>query len=178
MLSLTRAACAASLLTALLCPAAPAVPLAVKAAPVVVNAASIAVKAVPTAAIAVDATSDMAYTGVLLDARALPAILRSPAPSIVGPGPDWTLIYPDRSHVPTPDEVQDESIVRYYHTEVEAAQGIGGSHPLVIPAAAVIGYAHDGLQVTAADMQRLLEVEKSLHFTQNWRVGFLIPADH
>ncbi len=117
------------------------------------------------------------YTGVVIDARALPGILRSPAPAIYGANADATLVYPDRSHVPTPDEVQDESIVRYYHTPEEAAQGVGGSHPLVVKAIAVLGPVKDALQITPADMQALLEADKSLHFTRSWRVGFLLPSD-
>ena len=74
-----------------------------------------------------------------------------------------------------PMKVQDESIVRYYHTLEEAAQGVGGSHPLVIKALAVLGPAKDALQVSPADMQTLLEADKSLHFTRSWRVGFLVP---
>ncbi len=116
------------------------------------------------------------YTGVVIDARALPAILRSPAPAIYGATVDATLVYPDRAHVPTPDEVQDESIVRYYHNWDEAARGVGGSHPLVIKAIAVLGPAKDALQVSPADMQTLLEADKSLHFTRSWRVGFLVPS--
>ena len=65
------------------------------------------------------------YTGVLIDARSLPRISRSPAPAIYGALPDQSLLYPDRSHVPTPDEVQEESVVRYYHAESEAESGIG-----------------------------------------------------
>ncbi len=116
------------------------------------------------------------YTGVVIDARGLPGILRSPAPAIYGATLDATLVYPDRAHVPTPDEVQDESIVRYYHTPEEAARGVGGSHPLVISAIAVLGPAKDSLQVSPADMQTLLAADKSLHFTRSWRVGFLVPA--
>jgi len=116
------------------------------------------------------------YTGVVIDARGLPGILRSPAPAIYGATADLALVYPDRAHVPTPDEVQDESIVRYYHTLEEAAQGVGGSHPLVIKVLAVLGPAKDALQVSPADMQTLLEADKSLHFTRSWRVGFLVPS--
>lgn len=117
------------------------------------------------------------YTGVLIDARALPDILRSPSPAIYGPAPAWSLLYPDRSHVPTPDEVQDESVVRYYRTDEEAARGVGGAHPFVVKAVAVVGPAKDSLTVSADDMQKLMDVEKSLHFTQTWRVGFLVPGD-
>lgn len=116
------------------------------------------------------------YTGVIVDARGLPNILRSPAPAIYGATAEAALVYPDRAHVPTPDEVQDESIVRYYHTLGEAAQGVGGSHPLVVSALAVLGPARDALQISAADMQTLLQADKSLHFTRSWRVGFLVPA--
>jgi hypothetical protein len=116
------------------------------------------------------------YTGILIDARHLSAISRSPAPAVFGPEPSETLLYPDRSHVPTPDEVQDESVVRYYHTPNEAEAGVAGSHPLILPATAVLGYAKDALQLSAADMARLQDLEKKLHFTQTWKVGFLIPA--
>ena len=116
------------------------------------------------------------YTGILIDARDLPGILRSPAPAIYGPGPEVPLLYPDRTHVPTPDEVQDESVVRYYHSENEAEAGVAGSHPLVLKATAVLGYAKDALQLSAADVTRLQDLEKTLHFTQTWKVGFLIPA--
>ena len=130
----------------------------------------------PIAVTAAPAVPDT-YTGVLIDARALRDILRSPSPAIYGPAPAWTLLYPDRSHVPTPDEVQDESVVRYYRTEWDAARGVGGAHPFVAKAVGVVGPAKDSLAVSAADMQRLMDVEKSLHFTQTWRVGFLVPAD-
>ena len=116
------------------------------------------------------------YTGILIDARHLSTIDRSPAPAIYGPGPDMSLLYPNRSDVPTPDEVQDESIVRYYHTEADAEAGVGGSHPLILTALAVLGPAHDALQLSADDMVRLQDAEKSLHFVETWKVGFLIPA--
>ena len=120
--------------------------------------------------------SDDYYTGIVIDARQLPTVLRSPAPAIYGPGPDTSLLYPDRSDVPTPDEVQDESIVRYYHTEAEAEAGVGGAHPLILTALAVLGPAHDALQLSADDMVRLQNLEKKLHFVESWKVGFLIPA--
>lgn len=130
------------------------------------------------APVPVDQTAPAAdgYTGLIIDARYLPGILRSPAPAIYGPAPDTTLLYPDRSHVPTADEVQDESIVRYYHTEDEARAGVGGPRPLVVKAEAVLGYAHDALQLSAADMARLQDLEKNIHFTRSWKVGFLLPA--
>lgn len=127
-----------------------------------------------TAAPATPATDG--YTGILIDARQLPTIDRSPAPAIYGPGPDTSLLYPNRSDVPTPDEVQDESIVRYYHTEAEAEAGVGGSHPLILTALAVLGPAHDALQFSADDMARLQDAEKTLHFVETWKVGFLIPS--
>jgi hypothetical protein len=148
-------------------PVATTLPAAAPSAP----AASIVADTAPAASGAADE-----YTGILIDARQLPGILRSPAPAIYGPGPDSPLLYPDRSHVPTPDEVQDESIVRYYHTPNEAEAGVAGSHPLILPATAVLGYAKDALQLSAEDMVRLQDLEKKLHFTQTWKVGFLIPA--
>ena len=87
------------------------------------------------------------YTGILIDARSLPRISRSPAPAIYGALPDQALLYPDRSHVPTPDEVQEESIVRYYHAEADAESGIGGAHPLILTAQAVLGPAEDAVQL-------------------------------
>ena len=156
---------------------------AVKASPVMVAAAKADAPTVslpapaplPVAAEAAAPAGDE-YTGILIDARDLAGILRSPAPAIYGAGPDVPLLYPDRSHVPTPDEVQDESVVRYYHSENEAEAGVAGSHPLVLKATAVLGYAKDALQLSPADAARLLDLEKKLHFTQTWKVGFLIPA--
>jgi hypothetical protein len=130
----------------------------------------------PVSLTAAPAPTPSEFTGILLDARQLPAIDRSPAPAIYGPGPDMPLLYPNRSDVPTPDEVQDESIVRYYHTEAEADAGVGGSHPLILTALAVLGPAHDALQLSADDMVRLQDAEKTLHFVETWKVGFLIPA--
>ena len=117
------------------------------------------------------------YTGILIDARSLPRISRSPAPAIYGPVPDQALLYPDRSHVPTPDEVQEESIVRYYHAGGEAESGVGGAHPLILTAQAVLGPAEDAVQLTAEDAARFQALDKRLHFTRTWKVGFLIPAN-
>ncbi len=162
-------------------------PLAVAAAPVkpksiaslVIEKPAVVASAPVSMALASDPAvlpSDNYYTGIVIDARQLPSILRSPAPAIYGPGPDTNLLYPDRSDVPTPDEVQDESIVRYYHTEAEAEAGVGGAHPLILTALAVLGPAHDALQLGADDMVRLQNLEKKLHFVESWKVGFLIPA--
>jgi len=122
------------------------------------------------------ATAAADYTGLIIDARDLPDILRSPSPAIYGPAPDNTLLYPDRTHVPTPDEVQDESVVRYYHTVDDAKKGVGGDNPLILKADKVLGYAHDSLELSAADMAKLQDLDKKIHFSLNWKVGFLIPA--
>ncbi|MGI4791843.1 MAG: hypothetical protein ACRYFS_23720 [Janthinobacterium lividum] len=136
---------------------------------------------VPVAPIAVPVpvTENMdAYTGILIDARSLPAISRSPAPAIYGTEPDTALLYPDRSHVPTPDEVQEESIVRYYWTIDSASSGVGGSNPLILTAQAVLGPAQDAVQLSPEDTARFQALDKRLHFTRTWKVGFLMPADH
>ena len=117
------------------------------------------------------------YTGILIDARALPRISRSPAPAIYGALPDQFLLYPDRSHVPTPDEVQEESIVRYYHTEADADAGVAGTRPLILTAERVLGPAEDAVRLTPEDAARFLALDKRLHFTRTWKVGFLIPAN-
>ena len=119
-----------------------------------------------------------AYTGLLIDCRSLPDISRSPAPAIYATAPDPTLLYPDRSHVPTPDEVQEESIVRYYWTVDSAASGVGGTNPLILTAVAVLGPAKDAVQLSAEDAARFQTLDKRLHFTRTWKVGFLMPADH
>ena len=118
------------------------------------------------------------YTGILIDARGLSDISRSPAPAIYGTAPDAALLYPDRSHVPTPDEVQEESIVRYYWNVDSAASGVGGTNPLILTAVAVIGPAKDAVQLSPEDSVRFLALDKRLHFTRTWKVGFLMPADH
>jgi hypothetical protein len=119
-----------------------------------------------------------AYTGILIDCRSLPDISRSPAPAIYATAPDATLLYPDRSHVPTPDEVQEESIVRYYWTVDSASGGVGGANPLILTAQAVVGPAKDAVQLAPEDAARFQILDKRLHFTRTWKVGFLMPADH
>ena len=119
-----------------------------------------------------------AYTGILIDARGLPDISRSPAPAIYGTAPGATLLYPDRSHVPTPDEVQEESIVRYYWNVDAAAGGVGGTNPLILTAVAVVGPAKDAVELSPEDSARFQLLDKRLHFTRTWKVGFLMPADH
>ncbi len=118
------------------------------------------------------------YTGILIDARALSDISRSPAPAIYSIAPNAALLYPDRSHVPTPDEVQEESIVRYYWNVDSAASGVGGTNPLILTAVAVVGPAKDAVELSPEDAARFQALDKRLHFTRTWKVGFLMPADH
>ena len=136
-------------------------------------------EALPTPpAPSVPVVEDMSvYTGILIDGRLLPRLSRSPAPAIYGSLPDQTLLYPDRSHVPTPDEVQEESIVRYYHVETDAETGIAGPHPLILTALSVLGPADDAVQLSPEDAARFQALDKRLHFTRTWKVGFLIPAN-
>jgi len=124
-----------------------------------------------------DGNQPVAYTGILIDARQLPDITRSMNPAVYGPPPSSDLVYPDRSHVPTPDEVQDESTVRYYRTLADAENGVAGSNPLIVQAVSVVGPAKDSLTVSAADEIQIQNLDKQLHFTQTWKVGFLIPTD-
>ena len=131
----------------------------------------------PTDVFAEDAADSAPYTGILLDARHLPEIDRSPAPAVYGPAPDFPLLYPDRAHVPTPDEVQDQSIVRYYHSEEAGKRGVGGENPLILKAEAVVGPAHDALRLSAEDMARFQDLDKKLRFSRTWKVGFLIPEN-
>ncbi len=141
-------------------------------APVAVTAAAVSADPNPAPSVAVDVDLSQ-YTGILIDARGLPGVMRSPAPTITGA--DGALLYPDRAHVPTPDEVQDESIVRYYHTLDDAEQGVAGPHPLILTAAAVTGPASDGLQLADGDAELLTALDKRLRFSRTWKVGFLIP---
>jgi hypothetical protein len=117
-----------------------------------------------------------AYSGVLIDARPWKYVDRSPAPAIFGPAPQSQLLYPDRTHVPTPDEVQEQSIVRYYHS-IDEAKSFVGEHPLIIHAADIVGPGHDCVALNAEDAARLQELDKQIHFTRTWKVGFLIPED-
>ena len=138
-----------------------------------------AVPPVPAPAPVVPVVENMdAYTGILIDARALPAISRSPAPAIYEAAPDTALLYPDRAHVPTPDEVQEESIVRYYWNIPDADAGIAGTNPLILTAQAVLGPAQDAVELSAIDSARFQALDKRLHFTRTWKVGFLMPPDH
>ncbi len=122
-----------------------------------------------------------AYTGVIIDARHLSEISRSPAPALYeAPAPDASgggaLLYPDRAHVPTPDEVQDATVVRYYYDEADAKARLVGANPLILRAVAVVGPARDAVTLTPADARLLAQADKSTHFTRNWRVGFLLPS--
>ena len=117
------------------------------------------------------------YTGILIDARHLPTIDRSPAPKILSPEPDSEILYPDSAHVPNPDEVQEQSVVRYYHTEDEAHKGFVGENPLILRAVEVVGPAHDNLRLSAKDTVTLREADKAIGFTKSWKVGFMLPAD-
>ena len=132
---------------------------------------------VPPALIAPVVEDMSVYTGILIDGRHLPRLSRSPAPAIYGSLPDQTLLYPDRSHVPTPDEVQEQSIVRYYHAESDAETSLAGPHPLILTALSVLGPADDAVQLSPEDAARFQALDKRLHFTRNWKVGFLIPAN-
>jgi hypothetical protein len=114
-------------------------------------------------------------TGVVIDASAFEKIFRSPAPAIYGP--DMTLLYPDRSHVPSADDVQTESVVRYYRTLDTAQQGVGGDKPLVLAAQSIAGCASDSIVLTADEAAEFKALDARLHFTQTWKVGFLVPAD-
>lgn len=115
------------------------------------------------------------YTGILIDVRDMEAIQRSPNPAVYDA--DMNEIYPDRSHVPTPDEVQNESTVRYYRTIDDAKAGVCGSNPLIINAEMVVGPADDGVLVGAADAKLFKDLDKLIGFSKNWKVGFLIPSD-
>jgi hypothetical protein len=41
-------------------------------------------------------------------------------------------------------------------------------------AQAVIGPAEDAVRLTAVDVARFQALDKRLHFTRNWKVGFLL----
>ncbi len=124
-----------------------------------------------------DVNQPQPYTGILIDARQLPDITRSMNPGIYGPAPTSDLVYPDRSHVPTPDQCQDESTARYYRSLADAQSGVGGSNPMIIEAVAVVGPAKDSVTVTADDEARMRDLDKQLHYTQTWKFGILVPSD-
>jgi len=79
--------------------------------------------------------------------------------------------------VPTPDQVQDESVVRYYRTPAEARAGVCGSNPLLLPAQVVLTPAQDSVGLSSSDMALFNALEQRLHFAQTWKVGFLVPGD-
>ncbi|MDX1932531.1 MAG: hypothetical protein SFU56_07995 [Capsulimonadales bacterium] len=128
--------------------------------------------------VATSARQTPEYTGIVIDVRHLTEIDRSPAPVIYGPAPKQETLYPDPAHVPTPDEVQDNSVVRYYHTPEQAEKGVAGEHPLIVRAEAVVGPAHDSVRVTAEDAEILKNADKTLRYSRNWKVAFLIPEGH
>jgi hypothetical protein len=128
----------------------------------------------PVAPVQPAVTDLSVYTGIIIDVRGS-NISRSPSPAIYGP--DMSLIYPDRNHVPTPDEVQDESIVRYYRSLDAAEAGVGGTHPLVLIAESVVGPAEDSVMLDATGAALFQALDKRLGYSKNWKVGFLVPED-
>jgi len=115
------------------------------------------------------------YTGILIDVSGYPNVQRTPAPAIYGPTSD--LVYPNRAHVPTPDQVQDESIVRYYRSMDLAKSGVCGSNPLVLVPVSIVGPGKDCVVLSAADEEAFKALDKRLHYMDTWKVGFLMPSN-
>ena len=131
-----------------------------------------AVLSLPVSTVAQEAP---AYTGVVIDARHYTEINRSPAPVIYGPTPVNQAVYPDPHCVPTADQVQDQSVVRYYQTEADAETRLVGDHPLILKAEDLVGPGHDSVRLSAEDAEQLKTLDKTLHFTRTWKVAFLVP---
>jgi hypothetical protein len=151
----------------------PARPQAVSTGDITAPAAQLARQ---TETIAAAAVSPEGYTGVLIDTRHLAGFQRSPAPVVYGPNPDSPTVYPDVKHVPTPDEVQDQSVIRYYRDEESARQGFVGAKPLIIKAVEAVGPGKDCVRVSAEDMALLKELDQHIRFTRTWKVGVLLPS--
>jgi hypothetical protein len=139
--------------------------------------ASAAMAAPAAVAVSNQAPEDFdAYTGIVIDGSALPGLMRSPAPAVFAQSDDGGQLYPDRRHVPTPDEVQDESVVRYYQSVEDAEAGVAGTDPMVVKAVAMVGYGRDSVTVSDMDAARIKALDAKLHFSRTWRMAFVMPA--
>jgi len=116
-------------------------------------------------------------TGILVDARDLKDVKRTQSPTLLAaeaePGKEE--LYPDPTCLPNYTELQENGIVRFYHGVDEARKGFIGDNPYIVHAIAIHGPFHGDLVVCPEDAAKLRELEKTVHYIQNWKVGFLLP---
>ena len=116
-------------------------------------------------------------TGILVDARHLSAVKRCQSPVILVADTEEqkTELYPDPLCLPNAQELQEVGIVRFYHSLSEARKGFIGDNPYIVCAVDCAGPYHGDLRVSKADAKILAELEKTIHYTRTWHVGFLLP---
>jgi hypothetical protein len=109
------------------------------------------------------------YTGLIVDARAL-NLQRAMGPRIL----DTTgqVLYPDASHVPEIDFLQEHGMASYVTEAGQARRS--GPHPLILPALAVAGPGRDDLVVSREAAARILAANRRGRFLERWAVSILV----
>jgi hypothetical protein len=59
----------------------------------------------------------------------------------------------------------------------DAKAGVGGSNPLVLVPVSIVGPAKDSVVLSAADTATFKALDQRLHYSDTWKVGFLIPSN-
>lgn len=118
-------------------------------------------------------------TGVLVDARHLAGVQRCQSPVLIALTDTAARddLYPDPQCLPSLSNLQENGIVRFYHTVADARAGFVGDNPLFVRATATDGPFHGNLLVSKGDGAKLRELETRIHFTKTWHVGYLLPGD-
>lgn len=109
------------------------------------------------------------YTGLLVDAREL-RIERDMGPRILDE--DGQVVYPDASHMPDFDTLQDRGMADYYTGASEAKRV--GEHPFEVRALSISGAASTDVVVSNETAAFIREANKRGKFLQRWRVGILV----
>lgn len=118
-------------------------------------------------------------TGILIDARQLKDVKRAQSPVLLATNPNTGStteeLYPNPNFLPTLDVLQEDGIIRFYHSVEQARRGFVGDNPYIVRAIDYSGPFFGNLVVSAEDSMKLKELEKKIHYTQTWKVGFLLP---
>jgi hypothetical protein len=86
---------------------------------------------------------------------------------------DGTRIYPDPTHLPTIDFLEDRGLVSYV-SDIASSSRVG-DRPLEITAVRADGSGKHTVVVSDADRDTILAAEREGHFLANWNVTFLMP---
>ncbi|HZO87405.1 MAG TPA: hypothetical protein VFB38_03635 [Chthonomonadaceae bacterium] len=109
------------------------------------------------------------YTGLVIDARDLP-LQRTMGPRILDE--NGRAVYPDPTHVPDFDFLQDRGMASYDEDLGSARRA--GSHPLIVRALDVAGPGHDDVVISNEAAQRIRETNRQCGFLRRWAVCILV----